>query len=127
MLRETPRYQNAARARRRANSKGIAQKRVNERTEALLKILARRGLAVTAHQRRAIHDCIELIWLERWLDRATTVPSVSNLLGEMQIDELLDVLGGERRSWSARHWRAYKQGFARGLTKAHAKARPLRC
>jgi len=38
MLRETQRYLNAARARRRANSKGIARERVNERTEALLKI-----------------------------------------------------------------------------------------
>lgn len=126
MLRETRRYQNEARIRRRANTKGLAKERVNERTEALLKVLAQRGLAVTDHQRWAIHRCIELVWLEQWLDRATSVTSVSELLGEMQVDELLDVLGAGRRAlWSALHQRAYEQGFAQGFAEAYARSQAL--
>lgn len=51
------------------------------KTEALLKILTKRGLSVTPHQQRQIHECSDLDTLDRWLDQALTTGSVDELLG----------------------------------------------
>jgi hypothetical protein len=46
---------------------------------ALLKILTRRGLTLTADQQRHIVGCTDLVMLEHWIDRALTVSSIEEL------------------------------------------------
>jgi hypothetical protein len=71
----------------RGRAKGRAEARAEAKAEgkaqgvaaALLKILMRRGLALTAEQRRRITGCTDLAVLERWLDRSLSVSSAEEL------------------------------------------------
>ena len=67
-------------AQRRNFERGIAEGRAQGEATALLKILTRRGLTVTAAQRRRIVACTDLAMLERWLDRSLSASSVEELL-----------------------------------------------
>jgi predicted transposase YdaD len=64
----------------RGKAEGEARGRAEGEAAALLKILTRRGLTVTAEQRRCIMGCTDVAMLERWLDRALSVSSVAELL-----------------------------------------------
>ena len=64
----------------RGRAEGKAQGKAEGKAAALLQILMRRGLMVTAEQRRRIVGSADLAVLERWLDRALSVSSVAELL-----------------------------------------------
>ena len=66
-------------AQRRNYERGRAEGRVEGRAAALLSILSRRGLTLTAEQRDRIAKCTELSVLEGWLDRSLTVGSADEL------------------------------------------------
>jgi hypothetical protein len=63
----------------RGRAEGEAKGRAEGEAAAVLKILARRGLKLTAEQRRRIVGCTDLATLERWLDRSLSASSVSDL------------------------------------------------
>jgi hypothetical protein len=63
----------------RGRAEGKSEGKAEGKAEALLKILMRRGLALTVEQRARIAACTELAMLERWLDRSLTVSSVEEL------------------------------------------------
>ena len=69
---------------RRSYERGVGEGEARGEAKALLKILARRGLAVTDAQQRRIVECTDLAVLDRWLDRALSVAPVAS------VDELLD-------------------------------------
>ena len=75
---------NFERGRAEGEAKGRAEGEAKGRAEgeaaALLKIVTRRGLTLTAEQRRRIMGCTDVAMLERWLDRALSVSSVAELL-----------------------------------------------
>jgi hypothetical protein len=64
----------------RGLAEGEAKGKAQGEAAALLKILTRRGLTLTAEQRRRIMGCADVTVLERWLDRALSVSSVAELL-----------------------------------------------
>ena len=49
------------------------------RAGAVLRVLARRNIAVSDEQRERISACTELETLDRWLDRAVTAASTDEL------------------------------------------------
>jgi hypothetical protein len=57
----------------------LAEGRAEGRTEDILKILAKRGVALTDGQRQRILDSKDLAALDRWFDRALTVTSADEL------------------------------------------------
>jgi hypothetical protein len=59
---------------------GKAEGEAKGKADALLLFLRRRGLAITEEQQRKIVTCTDLATLDRWLDRAFSVLSVSELL-----------------------------------------------
>ena len=63
-----------------AQRRNFERGRAEGEATALLKILMRRGLALTAAQRRRIGACTDLATLERWLDRSLSASSVEELL-----------------------------------------------
>lgn len=63
----------------RGREEGKTEGKAEGKAEALLRILTRRGLTLTAEQRDRIAECTELPVLERWLDRSLTVNSVDEL------------------------------------------------
>jgi hypothetical protein len=67
-------------AQRRNFERGIAEGKAQGKAEAVLKILMRRRLTVTAAQRRRILACTDVAMLERWLDRSLSASSVEELL-----------------------------------------------
>jgi hypothetical protein len=75
---------NFERGRAEGEAKGKAEGEAKGKAEgeaaALLKILTRRGLTLTAEQRRRILGCTDVATLERWLDCALSVTSVAELL-----------------------------------------------
>jgi hypothetical protein len=73
MLPETQRFMSESQ--RRSFAKGEAK----GKAEAVLQILATRGLAVTESARERILGCSELETLVRWLDRALTVTASDQL------------------------------------------------
>jgi len=64
---------------RRNYERGKAEGKAEGEAAALLKILMRRGLTLTADQRRHIVECTDLVMLEHWLDRALTASSIEEL------------------------------------------------
>jgi hypothetical protein len=52
------------------------------KAEAVLKILAKRGLPLAPLQRRQIEGCTDLETLDRWFDQALTAASVDELFGK---------------------------------------------
>jgi hypothetical protein len=67
-------------AHRRSFDRGRTEGKAEGKAEALLMVLRRRGMVITAPQQQQIVACGELATLERWLDRAFTVDSVDELL-----------------------------------------------
>jgi flagellar biosynthesis/type III secretory pathway protein FliH len=61
-------------------AKGKAEGEAKGKAEALLMFLRRRGLMATDEQQRQIVTCTDLATLTRWLDRAFSVTSVTELL-----------------------------------------------
>jgi hypothetical protein len=72
--------QNYERGVAEGEAKGKAEGKAEGQATALLKILSRRGLTVTAAQRGRMLGCTDLATLERWLDRSLSVSSVEELL-----------------------------------------------
>jgi flagellar biosynthesis/type III secretory pathway protein FliH len=64
---------------RRNYERGKAEGKAEGEAAALLKILTRRGLTLTADHRRRIVECTDLAMLEHWLDRALMVSSAEEL------------------------------------------------
>lgn len=64
----------------KAEARGEARGEAKGKAEALLMILAKRGLPLTANQRSQIAECTDLIALDRWFDQALTAASVDELL-----------------------------------------------
>jgi len=62
-------------------AEGEAKGRAKGKAEALLLILAQRGLSVSEDQRRRVLACTDLATLDGWLDRALLVVSMGELLG----------------------------------------------
>ncbi|XXY51396.1 hypothetical protein WME91_09660 [Sorangium sp. So ce269] len=60
--------------------KGQQQGRLTEARAALRRVLARRGLALSAALEAQIDGCSELATLERWLDQAVTAASAGDAL-----------------------------------------------
>jgi flagellar biosynthesis/type III secretory pathway protein FliH len=58
---------------------GRAEGKVEGEAGALLKVLAQRGLELTAEQRHRVLTCADLATLDRWLARSLTVTSVDEL------------------------------------------------
>jgi hypothetical protein len=61
---------------------GRAEGQAEGRAEALLRILAARGLEIAADARERILSCRDLSLLDTWLTRAVTAHSASEVLGE---------------------------------------------
>jgi hypothetical protein len=59
---------------------GKAEGKAEGEAIALLKVLMRRGLTITAEQRRRIIECTDVSTLDRWLDASLSVASVDELL-----------------------------------------------
>ncbi|TMQ05755.1 MAG: hypothetical protein E6J90_26785 [Deltaproteobacteria bacterium] len=77
--------QNFERGQAKGKAQGKAEGKAEGEAAALLKILMRRGLRVTAEQRRRIVACRDLAMLERWLDRSLSVSSVAELLASPKV------------------------------------------
>jgi flagellar biosynthesis/type III secretory pathway protein FliH len=65
---------------RQSYAEGEAKGKAEGEARALMRILHRRGLAMTDEQQRQILSCMDLAILDRWLDRALSVASVDELL-----------------------------------------------
>jgi hypothetical protein len=61
-------------------AEGEATGEVKGEAKALMRILKRRGMAITDEQQHQIVTCTDLATLDRWLDRALFVASVDELL-----------------------------------------------
>ena len=62
-----------------AHRRSYDQGKAEGKAEDLIKILKRRGMAVTDEQQRQIVACTDLSTLDRWLDRAFSVTAVDEL------------------------------------------------
>jgi hypothetical protein len=78
----------------------------------LLKCLKRRGLAITAKQHQRIVSCTDVATLHRWLDHASVVTSIDQLLSSRSNTR-------SRRSSSPRRTNGH-------VTKAKPRARSRR-
>lgn len=72
--------QNYERGEAKGRAEGEAKGEARGKAAALLTILTQRRLTSTAAQRRRIMGCADMAMLERWLDRALSVGSVTELL-----------------------------------------------
>jgi hypothetical protein len=66
-------------AQRRLYDRGKAEGKAEEAARLVLKLLSRRGIAITDAQRRQILECSDLAVLDRWQDLAFSVTSVEEL------------------------------------------------
>ena len=82
MMPEPPKY--FSETFRRSWEQGAAEGEAKGKAEALLRILAQRGLPWSEDQRRRILACTDLATLDGWLDRALLVASVDELLGDRE-------------------------------------------
>lgn len=64
----------------RGKAEGEAKGKAEGEANALLRVLARRGIEVPAGARDRITSCLELEQLETWLDRAVTATSIHDVL-----------------------------------------------
>jgi hypothetical protein len=62
-----------------AESRGEARGEAKAKAENILKILAKRGLALAEVHRERVLGCTDLAALDRWFDRALTVTTVDEL------------------------------------------------
>ena len=53
--------------------------KVEAKTEAILKILTKRGVSITEAHRERILECSDLAELDRWFDRALTAVAIDEL------------------------------------------------
>jgi len=101
---------------------GRSHGKTETQAEAVLKIVARRKLAMTARQQHRIVEYAEFATLFDWIDRAHSVESVDQLLGEMHVEWVLERLRKKsRRYWPAKQRRAYDEGVAKGFAEARAR------
>jgi len=63
----------------RVAAEGEARGEAKAKAEAILKILAKRGVSITEAQRQRVLDCSDLATLDRWLDRALTSIAIDEL------------------------------------------------
>jgi hypothetical protein len=63
-------------------AKGEAKGRAEGKAEALLRLLDKRGLAVSDEQREQVGDCVETAQLDQWFDRAITASSAAEVFAE---------------------------------------------
>jgi hypothetical protein len=66
---------------RQSFDRGCLEGEARGEAKALLRILVKRGLVITAEQERRISECTEIAALDRWLERAPSATSVDELLG----------------------------------------------
>jgi hypothetical protein len=66
----------------RWEKKTLARGKAEGKAEAVLAVLAARGLAVSPAQRKQVLACADTAILDRWLRAAVTVPSVKALLAD---------------------------------------------
>jgi hypothetical protein len=71
---------NYERGRAEGEAKGRAEGEAKGKAEAVLKILVRRGVTLTAAQRRSIVECADLATVERWLELSLSASLVEELL-----------------------------------------------
>jgi hypothetical protein len=64
-------------------AKGKAEGEAKGKADAVVKILMRRGLTLSADQQRRIVACTDLATLDRWLDRSLSASSVDELLASL--------------------------------------------
>jgi hypothetical protein len=64
---------------RRSFSEGEKKGKAEGEAQALLRVLDRRGLSISAEQRERVLACSELAALEAWLDRAVTAESTEEV------------------------------------------------
>ncbi|WP_309887978.1 hypothetical protein [Archangium sp.] len=62
--------------------RGRQQERLRGRTEAVLRILAARGVHVGDEARQRIVTCTDLAKLDRWFDRALNATALSDVLDD---------------------------------------------
>jgi hypothetical protein len=77
MLPETQRFMSESQ--RRSFAEGEAKGEAKGMAEAVLRILARRGISVSDVERKRIHECRELETLGHWLDHALNVAAIDEL------------------------------------------------
>jgi flagellar biosynthesis/type III secretory pathway protein FliH len=68
-----------AKGKAEGEAKGKAEGEAKGKANALLMILRRRSLAITNEQQHQIVTCTDLATLDRWLERAFSVTSMSEL------------------------------------------------
>lgn len=76
MATRTPTYVSEARA------EGYAEGRVKGRVDSILRVLARRGLAVHDADRDRITSCADLETLGTWLDRSVDAAQAKDIFGD---------------------------------------------
>jgi hypothetical protein len=64
---------------RRSFSEGEKKGKAEGEAQALLRVLDRRGLSISAEQRERVLACADLATLEAWLDRAVTAESTEEV------------------------------------------------
>lgn len=69
-------------AEQRTYDRAEARGKASGKAEAVLKILAKRGLTTTPLHRRQIEECTDLKTLDRWFDQALTAESAGELFGK---------------------------------------------
>jgi hypothetical protein len=80
---ERGRAEGEAKGKAEGEAKAKAEGEAKGKADAVLKILMRRGLTLSADQRRRIVACTDLATLERWLDRSLSASSVDELLASL--------------------------------------------
>jgi hypothetical protein len=63
-------------------AKGKAEGEAKGKAEALLKLLDKRGLAMSDEQRGQVKDCTQIAQLDLWFDRAITASSTAEVFAE---------------------------------------------
>lgn len=60
----------------------------------VLRLLARRGVAVSEDDKQRVHDCIDLDLIDLWFDRAFTAETIDEVfLGRGTLEEESGILG----------------------------------
>ena len=71
-----------AKGKAEGEAKGKAEGEAKGKTEALLKLLDKRGLAMSDEQREQVKDCTQIAQLDLWFDRAITASGTAEVFAE---------------------------------------------
>lgn len=66
---------------REGKAEGMREGKAEGMRAALLKLVARAGIALNDEQRARVESCRDLATLERWVDNALTAKTATELLG----------------------------------------------